>query len=93
MQGVILSGEYVKLNSGFKVNAGADVFIAIKDMHCDDDRGDILEPIEDAPEIHHTPQRQSIIEVSPSATKTLRDGQVLIERNGHTYTITGAEIR
>ena len=93
MQGVILSGEYVKLNSGFKVNAGADVYIAIKDMHCDDDRGDILEPIEYVPEIHHTPQRQSIIEASPSATKLLRAGQVLIERNGHTYTITGAEIR
>ena len=30
---------------------------------------------------------------TPSATKFLRDGRVLIERNGHTYTLTGTEVR
>lgn len=36
---------------------------------------------------------ENIPDESPSATKLLRDGQVLIKRNGHTYTVTGQEIR
>ncbi len=93
VSGAIISGESVILNSGFKIETGSHVVIDVKDMHCDEDRGDALEPIEDAPEIHYTPHKESAIDESPSATKHLRNGQVFIERNGKTYTATGAEIR
>ena len=93
MQGLILSSEYVKLEGGFKVNAGAKVYIGIEDMYCEDEREGSLEPIESAPEIYHMPNRHSAINESLSARKILRDGQVLILRNGHTYTLTGTEVR
>lgn len=89
--GGIFSGESVTLTSGFQINAGAEVYIGIKDMHCDDDRGEITIG-EEIPEIHHAPQHQGTI-ATPSATKILRDGQILIRRDGKTYTIQGQEVK
>lgn len=91
MQGAILSGESVTLTSGFQIEAGAEVYIGIKDMHCDDDRGEIFID-EDAPNFHYAPQKEGSI-TAPSATKILRDGQILILRDGRIYTPTGQEVK
>ena len=90
MRGSILSGEYVKLTSGFKVNMGAEVYIDVKDMHCDDRAGTFTHNNE---KVHQAPQKLPIPNTPSSAYKILRNGQVLIERNGHTYTLTGTEIK
>lgn len=87
MHGAVLSGESVTLTSGFQIEAGAEVYIGIRDMHCDDDRGEISVD-EDMPVIHYAPQKQSTIATS-LATKILRDGHILILRGDRTYTITG----
>lgn len=89
--GVIYSRESVTLGNGFKIEAGSHVIIDIIDKDCDDDRGEISID-EDMPEIHHAPQRQGIF-ATPSATKILRNGQILILRDGRIYTVTGQEMR
>ena len=90
MHGGILSGEYVKLTSGFKVNAGAEVNIAVRDMHCDD-RVELYESDGNENE-WRTPQRHEITNEESSARKFISDGQLYILRGGKTYTITGMEI-
>ena len=94
MQGTILSGESVTLTSGFEIEAGANVYIAVEDMHCDDDRGDTLDSDEEtSPLIPHAPHKQNVINDPPSASKILRDGQILILRGDKTYTLTGQEVK
>lgn len=95
MQGVILSGDYIRFTSGFKINAGAYLHAEIKDMHCDDDRGG--RALGASHEAYHIPGKLdagdvNIDETSSSATKILRNGQFFIIYNGKTYTATGAVI-
>ena len=92
MHGCILSGEYVKLTSGFKVNAGATVFIDIKDMHCGSTREEIANSFVDQ-EPNFAPQRNNLPNNMPITRKILRDGQLYIEREGKVYTITGQEVK
>ena len=56
-------------------------------MHCDLRREMTEKTNESA---HNMPQKQNPSSPSSSARKILRDGQVLIERSGHTYTVIGA---
>lgn len=90
MQGGIISGAFVKLTSGFKVNMGAEVYIDVKNMHCDDDR--ITIEIMDKNEESYMVQTKSLIDTM-QATKILRNSQLLILRDGKTYTVTGAEVK
>ena len=92
MQGVIFSQESVTLTSGFKIEAGAHVYIDIKDMHCDDRTND-PDSNEDTPDIFHAPQTLTAnTNNPPAATKILRDGHILIIRDNRTYTLTGQPV-
>lgn len=87
--GVIVSGKAVKLESGFTIEAGAKVYIAVRDMHCDD-RGELSFPEEE--NARRTPQRHEMTNEESATQKIIRDGQLLILRDGKTYTVTGMEI-
>ena len=89
--GVILSGEKVRLLSGFKVNSGAKVYIAVKGMHCNE-RGDSSDS-DSEENARRAPQKQEIKTDTPQATKILRNGQLFILRDSKTYTVMGAEVR
>ncbi len=88
----ILSGEYVRLTSGFKVEAGANVYIDVQDMHCDDDLTDDITPSIDPEQIpvKKNDKLGKIEESQPQ--KFLRNGQILILRDGKTFTITGQRV-
>jgi hypothetical protein len=90
MQGCILSGESVTLTNGFEINAGAEVYIDVKDMHCND-RGSISESQEKR-EVNYMPHKISSMLETSSATKVLRNGQILILRDGKTFTTTGQRV-
>lgn len=92
MQGVILSQESVTLTSGFKVEAGANVYIGIADMNCNDNGADTSSG-EDIFNAYHAPQRQNTTYSNPSTTtKILRNDQILILREGKIFTITGQTV-
>ena len=90
MHGTIFSGESVTLANGFKIEEGAEVYIDIRDMHCDDERN--FSPSFDSSirNIRHAPQQQ---QVSSSARKILRNNQILILRGEKTYTLTGQQLK
>ncbi len=91
MQGGILSGEYVKLSYGFKTTAGAKLYVAVKDMHCDDQRGETI--LNDTPSYAPIQRKHTIQNGYLSPCKLLRNGQILILRGDKTYTITGTEVQ
>lgn len=91
MHGYILSGESVTLTSGFEIQAGADVYIDIKDMHCNDRC--YLKEQQDNQKCSSMPQKVSNVDNVPIVSKLFRDGQILIHRDGKTYTISGQRIK
>lgn len=93
MQGVILSGESITLNNDFSVASGANVYIGIKDMHCDTDRGDTSLPPEKAPNNRHLIHQPNSFEKDSTAFKVLRGGQIFIIRDGKTYNALGEVVR
>ena len=93
MHGVIFSEKYVNLTSGFNVESGAEIYIGIRNMHCGDD-GDILCSSSEENISFAAPRKSEmpIVNIS-SASKILRNGQILIMCDGKTYTLTGQEIK
>lgn len=92
MHGGILSEEFVKLTNGFKVNAGATVYVAVRNLHCCN-REEVHGPdINENAEAQRTPKRHETTNEESATQKVLRDGQLLILRDGKTYTVTGMEI-
>ena len=91
MKGCILSGEYVNLTSGFQVKAGAEVYIAVKDMHCDDrgDESDFISP----ENVSYAPKKRDFENILPNIQKVIRDGKLCIIRDGKTFNIQGQEMR
>ena len=87
MNGAIASGNYVRLTSGFKVNAGARVFITCDEIECEN--RDEEQSSEILLHTHFAPRKQNI----SHAIKLLRDDQVIILRGDKTYTVTGQEVR
>lgn len=93
MQGAVLSGESITLSSGFSVQAGAYLYLDIKDMPCEEDlisfsNAPVYKPIQDG---RNADQRESILPHQP--LKILHNGQVLILRGNRTYTVTGQEVK
>ena len=92
MRGVIASGNYVKLTSGFKVNAGAHLYITCDSIDCDS--REYTYPLADDIQ----PQRRIIQKAdsqkeSLAASKIFRDGQIYIIRGDKIYTLTGIETK
>ncbi len=89
--GAIIAGEKVRIAQGFKVNRGAHVIFDVRNMPCDESReSPSLNPYE-APDIRHAPRKIAQNEES-SATKFFHNGQLLILRDGKTYSVTGQKI-
>lgn len=91
MKGVIVSGESVKLTSGFKIEVGANVNIIVEDMPCYDEREASVSS-ENTRAFRSSPQCTYIV-TPPSTTKILHEGQILILRGDKTYTIQGQEVQ
>ena len=90
MRGGILSGDYVRLTNGFRINQGASVLIGIRDMNCDD-REVLLAPAnsETTTDVPFEQDGKKFIDVN----KFFRNGQLFIQRGDKTYTVTGQEIK
>lgn len=88
-QGELYSATEVRLKTGATIKQGSNVHIAIKDVPCDD-RGELSSPEEE--NARRTPQRHETTNEESATQKVLRDGQLLILRDGKTYTVTGMEI-
>lgn len=93
MRGIIMSGESVTLTSDFEVELGAEVYINVQDMHCDEDRGNIDEQTNNQEEVYHMQQKVSEANDTPTATKLLREGQIHFLRDGKIFTITGQRVK
>jgi len=83
MQGGIISGDYIRLTSGFQINEGANVLITIRDMHCNN--SDELSVSSESEIIKYAPQKRDEADDTPQMTKFIRDGQLFILRDGILY--------
>jgi hypothetical protein len=93
MNGVILSGESVKLTAGFKIEAGARVYIDVKDMHCNDERGiSNIFGSEEASNITHVPLKKNFKNI-PIAEKVFQNGHFRIQIGDKEYNATGERIK
>ena len=90
MQGGIFSGDYVRLNGPVRITQGASVVIGIRDMHCDD--RDMLFSPEHMEASTFAPSSIQDNRDIPSVKKVFRNGQLLILREGKTYSITGQKV-
>lgn len=90
MHGTIFSGESVTLTNGFKIEEGAEVYIEVKDMHCDDERDNAPSLDNNIRNTHHALQKQRVFSFT---RKVLIDGQIYILRGEKVYTLTGAELK
>jgi len=90
MQGAIFTNESVTLASGFEVELGAEVYIDIMDMNCDNERAH--SPITPSEQNSSSRMPEKETTYSP-ATKILRDGQILILRGENIYDICGRQIQ
>ena len=91
--GRVYSAESIILTNGTYISSGCNVLFDIKSMHCYENQGPDSYLEEAPPIIPHSPHKQNVINDPPSASKILRDGQILILRDGKTYTITGLQIQ
>lgn len=94
--GVIVSGEYVRIGSGFHFSSSqGNIRIMTKEMPCDENREATLEPNIEEQDARHAPSKfKTLEEAFPSSTiKILRDGQIYILRGDKTYTLQGIEIK
>lgn len=90
--GIIIAGEKVRIAQGFKVERGAHVIFDVNDMQCEENR-ELRPPMDnEKPDIHYVPLKK-ISSKYTSASKILRNGEVLILRDGKTYTIQGVEVK
>lgn len=89
--GVVFSGESVTLTSGCCIEAGAEVYIDIKNMHCDNGRSYYSAPR--VAQNHQYPSPPYDTSNSSSARKIVRNGQLLIVRGEEIYTISGVRIQ
>ena len=80
----------VTLTNGFKIEEGAEVYIDIKDMHCDDERDNPPSLDNNIRTTHHALQKQREFSFT---RKVLIDGQIYILRGEKVYTITGQEVK
>ena len=93
MQGGILSGDYVRLTTGFRIYQGASVIIGIRNMHCDD-REELLEQT-----VHQTPggtimfSKDNNSNDTTQVTKMILDGQFIIRRGDELFNAQGARVR
>ena len=89
--GVIISGNYVRFTSGFKVIPGASIYVACNDVGCDEreetDSANIDNEI-----IRNIPSKTTSL-VTLQVQKILRDGQIFILRGDKVYTVTGQQVR
>lgn len=97
--GRVYSSESVHLTNGTHIS-GSNIQLAIKPVPCTEPLERLYLTPHNSNEENMNPKQSpdktvltNIVPSHHSVRKILRDGQVLILRNGHTYTLTGMEVK